>query len=79
MASGVVRAAFNAVLQDENMVASSMSKAVRTMGTSLLQRGTEWKYLTGFMKTSQEVCKEYLHVTSKSQKPVVGLHFMISE
>ena len=41
VASGVVRGAFDAVLQDENMVASSLSTAVRTMGTSLLQRVTE--------------------------------------
>ena len=41
MVSGVVSAAFNAVLQDENMVALSLSTAVRTMGTDLLQRVIE--------------------------------------
>ena len=84
MASGVVGAAFDAVLQDENMVASSLSTAVRTMGTSLLQRVTQQcrkKYLTGSVRTSREVCKEYLQVivTSESQKQVVGLLFMISD
>ena len=41
MATGVVRGALDAVLQDENIVASSLSPAVRAMGTSLLQRVTE--------------------------------------
>lgn len=41
MASGVVRAAVTAVLEDEKFVSSPLSEAMRTFGTVLLQKVAE--------------------------------------